>query len=59
MSWCRDYLEYEPSIPGWFPLQNLTLVGLVSLNVPTIPNVDSSVKKCREAGIKTIVVTGQ
>jgi len=58
MSWIRSSEYYDPSIPGWFPMQNLTLVGLVSLNAPTIPNVDSSVKKCREASTKTIVVTG-
>ncbi len=37
---------------------NLTLVGLVSLNDPPRPKVDLSVRKCREAGIKVIMVTG-
>ncbi len=37
---------------------NLTLVGLVSLNDPPRPKVDMSVQKCRQAGIKVIMVTG-
>jgi len=37
---------------------NLQLVGLVSLNDPPRPNVDVSVAKCRTAGIKVIMVTG-
>lgn len=37
---------------------NLTLVGIVSLNDPPRPKVDLSVAKCRLAGIKVIMVTG-
>ena len=36
----------------------LTLVGLVSLNDPPRFKVDYSVQKCRSAGIKVIMVTG-
>ena len=36
----------------------LTLVGIVSLNDPPRPRVDLSVEKCRKAGIKVIMVTG-
>ena len=36
----------------------LTLVGLVSLNDPPRAKVDVSVKTCKEAGIKVIMVTG-
>lgn len=43
---------------GWFPLFGLTLVGIVSLNDPPRPRVDMSVEKCRRAGIKVIMVTG-
>jgi P-type E1-E2 ATPase len=44
--------------PGSFPRHNLTLVGIVSLNDPPRPKVDLSVEKCRAAGIKIIMVTG-
>ena len=37
---------------------NLTLVCIVSLNDPPRHNVDLSVQKCRAAGIKVIMVTG-
>jgi P-type E1-E2 ATPase len=37
---------------------NLTLVGIVSLNDPPRVKVDMSVEKCRQAGIKVIMVTG-
>lgn len=37
---------------------NLTLVGLISLNDPPRLKVDMSVTKCRKAGIKVIMVTG-
>jgi len=46
------------SIPGSFPMHDLTLVGLVSLNDPPRFKVDISVNKCRSAGIKVIMVTG-
>jgi len=36
----------------------LCLVGIVSLNDPPRPKVDLSVNKCRSAGIKVIMVTG-
>lgn len=36
----------------------LTLVGIVSLNDPPRPLVDVSVAKCKRAGIKVIMVTG-
>jgi len=56
-SW-KDVKERDPSIHGWFPMYNLTLVGLVSLNDPPRPGVDLAVEKCRHAGIKVIMVTG-
>jgi sodium/potassium-transporting ATPase subunit alpha len=54
----RDVAEYNPNVSGWFPMHSLTLVGLVSLNDPPRPKVDISVQKCRQAGIKVIMVTG-
>ena len=45
------------SAPGWFPMTDLTLIGVVSLNDPPRPAVDISVLKCRNAGIKVIMVT--
>lgn len=51
-------MERDPSIKGWFPMFNLTLVGLVSLNDPPRVGVDLAVKKCQNAGIKVIMVTG-
>lgn len=50
--------ERDENIPGWFPMHNLTLVGLVSLNDPPRLRVDHSVTICRQAGIKVIMVTG-
>ena len=54
----KDVKERDEKIKGWFPMFNLTLVGLVSLNDPPRPRVDMSVEKCRHAGIKVIMVTG-
>jgi len=49
--------DYE-SVEGSFPMHDLCLVGVVSLNDPPRPKVDLSVQKCRSAGIKVIMVTG-
>jgi sodium/potassium-transporting ATPase subunit alpha len=49
--------DYE-NTPGSFPMHGLTLIGVVSLNDPPRPMVDLSVAKCRSAGIKVIMVTG-
>jgi P-type E1-E2 ATPase len=54
----KDVKERDESIKGWFPMYNLTLVGLISLNDPPRPSVAHSVSKCRDAGIKVIMVTG-
>jgi sodium/potassium-transporting ATPase subunit alpha len=56
-SW-KDVKTRDPAIDGWFPMWGLTLVGLVSLNDPPRHMVDASVLKCRNAGIKVIMVTG-
>jgi len=54
----RDVKDYNADIAGWFPMWNLEFVGLVSLNDPPRKGVDMSVLKCRSAGIKVIMVTG-
>jgi len=51
------YADYQAE-QGAFPMHDLTLVGVVSLNDPPRPRVDLSVNKCRSAGIKVIMVTG-
>ncbi|KAK2069484.1 hypothetical protein P8C59_004064 [Phyllachora maydis] len=44
-----EYLELE---------QNLTLIGLIGMLDPPRPEVPASIAKCREAGIRVIVITG-
>mgnify|MGYP002373294588 CR=1 FL=1 len=41
-----------------FPMTGFCFIGLVSLNDPPWKYVDSSVKKCWNAGIKVVMVTG-
>mmetsp|Transcript_13097 Transcript_13097/g.15135 ORF Transcript_13097/g.15135 Transcript_13097/m.15135 type:complete len:1178 (-) Transcript_13097:54-3587(-) len=41
-----------------YPMEGLTFVGLMALNDPPRVYVDQSVSKCRRAGIKVIMVTG-
>jgi sodium/potassium-transporting ATPase subunit alpha len=53
----RSYSEYENQ-DGTYPMHDLTLIGVISLNDPPRPKVDLSVEKCRQAGIKVIMVTG-
>jgi len=56
-SFTGSWADYS-STPGAFPMHDLTLIGVVSLNDPPRPKVDLSVNKCRSAGIKVIMVTG-
>ena len=54
----KDVKTRDASIKGWFPMFNLTLVGLVALNDPPRIGVPRSVSLCKQAGIKVIMVTG-
>jgi len=45
----KEYLQLE---------QKLTLLGLVGMLDPPRPEVASSIRKCKEAGIRVIVITG-
>lgn len=45
----EDYAKLE---------QNMTLIGLVGMLDPPRPEVADSIKKCHEAGIRVIVITG-
>merc|ERR1719498_2159591 len=53
----RKFADYSDK-EGTFPMHDLTLVGIISLNDPPRFKVDLSVNKCRSAGIKVIMVTG-
>lgn len=41
-----------------FPIDGLRFLGLVSLIDPPRPNVPMAIKKCRDAGIRVVMVTG-
>lgn len=44
--------------PPNFPQKNMRFVGFISLVDPPRPQVRGAVAKCRSAGIKVIMVTG-
>ncbi|XP_050457527.1 sodium/potassium-transporting ATPase subunit alpha-like [Cataglyphis hispanica] len=49
--------RFEADPPN-FPLENLRLIGLIAMMDPPRPTVPDAVYKCRCAGIKVIMVTG-
>ncbi|XP_076802410.1 sodium/potassium-transporting ATPase subunit alpha-3-like [Clavelina lepadiformis] len=66
LGFCHEYLPTDTFPPGYqfdsddvnFPLENLTFVGLMSMIDPPRAAVPDAVGKCRSAGIKVIMVTG-
>jgi len=67
LGFCHYYLpadqfpkgfKFEIDEPQNFPLDKLTFVGLVSMIDPPRAAVPDAVAKCRSAGIKVIMVTG-
>ena len=55
--------KYPPGFPfdadeANFPLENLRFLGLISMIDPPRAAVPDAVAKCRSAGIKVIMVTG-
>merc|ERR1712048_775145 len=67
LGFCNYYLpadkypkgfKFETDEPQNFPLEKLTFVGLVSMIDPPRAALPDAVSKCRSAGIKVIMVTG-
>jgi len=66
LGFCDTLLDAEKFPPGFkfdsddvnFPLENLRFVGLMSMIDPPRAAVPDAVMKCRSAGIKVIMVTG-
>ena len=54
----RDYHFIMKEEEKNYPMEGLTFIGLLALNDPPRVYVDQSVAKCRRAGIKVIMVTG-
>ncbi|MCY0088978.1 MULTISPECIES: calcium-translocating P-type ATPase, SERCA-type [Bacillus amyloliquefaciens group] len=56
-------IAYKPLKPGEKPPmeqaeKNLTMLGLSGMIDPPRPEVRQAIKECREAGIKTVMITG-
>src|SRR2546429_327361 len=52
-----DGYKFDSDDPN-FPLEGLRFVGLISMVDPPRPTVPDAVAKCRSAGIRVIMVTG-
>lgn len=66
LGFCHEYLDETAFPHGFefdteevnFPLENLTFIGLMAMIDPPRAAVPDAVGKCRSAGIKVIMVTG-
>jgi len=63
LGFCDKHVTYASDYvfdadAGNFPMTGLRFVGLISLIDPPRPNVPSAVEKCRLAGIRVAMVTG-
>ncbi|KAL5271530.1 hypothetical protein ACHWQZ_G001971 [Mnemiopsis leidyi] len=66
LGFCHSFLDTKEYPIGYafnneevnFPLENLTFVGLMAMIDPPRANVPEAVAKCKSAGIKVIMVTG-
>merc|ERR1719312_745868 len=66
LGFCHTFLDAKEYPIGYefnneevnFPLENLTFVGLMAMIDPPRPSVPEAVGKCKSAGIKVIMVTG-
>ena len=53
----KDF-NFETDPKPNFPTEGLRFLGLVTLIDPPRPSVPDAVAKCREAGVRVIMVTG-
>merc|ERR1719334_1040638 len=66
LGFCHEYLDETAFPPGFafdteecnFPVTDLTFIGLMAMIDPPRAAVPDAVGKCRSAGIKVIMVTG-
>ncbi len=54
----KELQSYDPIVSEEVVEKNLTFIGLEGMIDPPRPEVKASIIECREAGIKTIMITG-